>query len=884
MNLIVFILLWLGVNTLAQGTAGSAEDIAFNAASRGFQDGFFEKAEKDFADFARFYPNSERVAEAILLQAQCLFRLARYDETLKLLDDTYLTKYPRVRDRSRYWIAEAYYQKGKYAEAAGIYGVILKDHPDSFIRSGASFGEAMAHFKMGQVTNTIHLLQNTNGYFHKISLTQTNDEFVLRGLLLLGEALLQTREFQQAESVLEQLGSRSLTPQLVWKRQALLARLRLAAQRPDAALQGLTNLLLAASATGLPEAQAEAALLHGEMLQASGQWEAARQVYEKNKDSLPPDYRRGLLLRLADIYLALTNSAAGIQVMETFLAQFPKDAVNDQANLILGDLRLQSYYALRQSTNPSPDTLKTASLYLQNAQTNFAWVLTNFPASPSVGKAHLSRGRCFWEAENYAEAAKSFQAAFETLQSASLKALARCKWADALFALGNYAEAEKGFGQVVEQYGALPGLPDDLLQEALFQWVRASSRLDHVGSAGKAMEMLLGKFPASPLTERSLLLHSQMLNRLNRPVEARGAATNLLYRFPQSSLEAEARLEMAQSYITEKNWAHAFQEYDQWVSQFTNHSALPLVLYDRAWIYEQGGQEAKAAQLYKDFMTRYPHHPLAAQAQLCIGNYHFNQGQYTDAEAQYQQLYQKTNNPNPMLALQARLSAGRTAYARQNYKEADSYFKELINLLEAQTNSPPDLLAQAFFALGDTFAAAADQATTNRPDPFGDAINAFRRVPEQSRYAPLAWARIGDCHFQKASGDPARYTNAISYYRQAVTATNSPRADIATRSQAEIGIAQALEGLASKRPPAERAALRNAALDHYLNVIHERNLLPGEIPSAFWMDAAGLNAARLLESEGKWAEATAIYDRMIALFPKAKSKWEKKLEAARRRL
>ena len=65
--------------TLRLAAAEAGENEAFNAAARAFQDGFYERAAKELADFAQKFPNSDRLAEAFLFQAQSSFQLKRYE-------------------------------------------------------------------------------------------------------------------------------------------------------------------------------------------------------------------------------------------------------------------------------------------------------------------------------------------------------------------------------------------------------------------------------------------------------------------------------------------------------------------------------------------------------------------------------------------------------------------------------------------------------------------------------------------------------------------------------------------------------------------------------------------------------------------------------------
>lgn len=330
------------------------------------------------------------------------------------------------------------------------------------------------------------------------------------------------------------------------------------------------------------------------------------------------------------------------------------------------------------------------------------------------------------------------------------------------------------------------------------------------------------------------------------------------------------------------NRTDAIKQYDDWVAHFTNDCSLPQAEFDRAWVYEQAGRDADAVRFYTNFVARFPNSPLAPLAQNATGNYFFNQGNYVEAERAYQLLYRNTNWSSGELAYQARLAAGRSAFSRQGFAEAADYFTSLINSLIKDTNSSPELLSQAYLAYGDTLVAMTPSGdVTNSVRKFSEAINAFSRIPETDRLAPRAWGRIADCHLQLAAQDSSRYLQASNFYQKVFSA---PLADIAARSQAEVGLAEVLKKQAATRSPAEQTTLLNLALDHYLNVVLEKNLRPGEQPSPFWLAKAGQDAAQMLENQARWPEVVNLYQRLLSVLPSQQAGLEKKLDQAKRKL
>jgi hypothetical protein len=166
------------------------------------------------------------------------------------------------------------------------------------------------------------------------------------------------------------------------------------------------------------------------------------------------------------------------------------------------------------------------------------------------------------------------------------------------------------------------------------------------------------------------------------------------------------------------------------------------------------------------------------------------------------------------------------------------------------------------------------------------AITAFTRIANEftNALAPLAWGRIGDCYFQWAGQDPAqageRYKRALESYGMVFDSPLADVADVAARSQAEVGVGNICLKNAAVKPSAERKEWVKAALQHYMNVVTKGNLRPGETFDPKWMYEAGIKAARLCENEEQWEQATKIYEQLAAFLPPLRAALEKKITVA----
>src|SRR6185437_11916626 len=101
-----------------------------------------ELAVQDFADFIHKYPNSVRVPEAILYQAQGMLSGGNASGAIDLLATNRAEK---LAPNYLYWLGQAYFQKGDYRSATNTFGRMIAQFPrapdalDATIRQANAF-------------------------------------------------------------------------------------------------------------------------------------------------------------------------------------------------------------------------------------------------------------------------------------------------------------------------------------------------------------------------------------------------------------------------------------------------------------------------------------------------------------------------------------------------------------------------------------------------------------------------------------------------------------------------------------------------------------------------------------------------------------------------
>lgn len=879
-------LFWVAALALSLWTAAAAApetndaQRVFAGAARLFQGSWYDQAEREFASFLLTFPASTNRDEAALLQAQSRFQLKDYAGVVRLLENRLQTNNAKP-DQYLFWLALAQSQLSQFENAAKTYAELLKDHPKSPLRLEASYGEALARFKLGDTARTVELLNDAGSAFVEAAQTSTNRLIVLRGTFLLAEALYAQKNLAAAEKTLTALEGHPLGPEAEWQRQYLLARVAMSDRRGEAALLRVTNLVKIATARSNALLQARSLTLKGEILEEK-EPELAAQSYEEitRISDVSGEQKRQALLKLAQLAISQDRLTVALRQLSQFLEHNPQDPAVDLIRFTLGEAYLRAYRAVG-TTNSETNNLVSLSAntnLLQLARTQFDLVIGQFTNSVWVGKSLLNRAWCFWEEAQLRndptrllECQKALQTAITVLPKSLEHAQAQFKLADCYLQLKDYPQALTNYAPLLNAYSDVPEVKERLLEQALYQVVRTAALAGNLPAAQNAVERLLREFPGGRWSDHALFAYAQALNDAGDFLKANQAFSDFEKRYAQSPLLPEVRLASAHGSAKQGDWASAIQRFDDWVTHFTNHPARAEAEFDRAWCYYQSGRETNAYTLLTNLVSHFPGTGPAAMAQLWLGDFYLNQRDYASAERSYQFLTQATNSVSPDLIRQAMLMAAKAAFFRQGYPDARKYLMPLVD--------DPRIGPEAWFMLGDIEIEESRDAT-NKLAKFEEAINRFARITNffaSSRLAPLAMGKIANCHFQLAAQNTNRYEMATNQYFQLVLA---PNADVTTRSQAEVALGQVLERMADQRP--NRLELLNAALAHYLNVVYHKRLRSGEDPDPYWVGRAAVAAGTLAtERLQRFDEAETLYRTMSRTLPALDSTWTKRLEALR---
>lgn len=864
--------------------ASAAENRAWAAANRAFEDQIWERAEAEFARFAQRFPESSRMPEALLRRAQAQFHQGRFADAIAQLTAA-LPRAGLLSEEYLFWLGHAQFQAGQHAAAAETFERLLREFPNSVRRDEARVALAAARARLAQWPQIIALLGGPDSAPGSVSPTNAPARIQAQARLLLGEAFLAQNQFDRAEAALRSWPER-LSPDdaaLTWQRQFLLCRAALGAGRTNDALQAAATLIELAQTAGRSDLRAQSVAFLAGIHEAAGHREDAAAVWKQNlAPDTPPERQREALLRLTELTLAQGRLDAAIAALEEFLNRFSNAPAADVALLTLGELHLKAH--LMASNAPAgapPESALAASAatnHVRRAVGYFDRLLSAFPDSAQSGRAQLDRGWCFWLEGDHARAAEAFEAAAARLPDSPERVVARFKLGDARFAQRDWAAAREQYAAALAAATNQPAARP-LVPQILQQLVHVNVALTNAEDAAIAMRQLLEwptapeGAPASPTDlgpfARSLLLVGQSFLDARAPERARALFAEFVERFPDSPERPAVELQLARALEKENRWAEAQALYAAWLERFAEHPLRPQAEFFHALAAYHAGAETNALALFTNFVARFPTNSLAPQAQWWIADHFYNRGEFAQAEKSYRLLFQSW--PESELAFEACLMSGRAALGWRNFTGAIECFTNLASRLDC----PPALWAQAVFAYGNTLMLAAG-GETNRLANLEEAIRVFSKIHERqptNEIAALAWGEIAKCYWQLQS-----WSNALSAFERVIAA---PAAGAGARSEAQVGLALLLEEMARAEPATNQPALLRAALSNCLDVLYLKNLREGESPDWFWVKKAGLEAARLAERLGDWAVAVNLYRRLQELLPPLRESLERKIQRAR---
>jgi len=586
----------------------------------------------------------------------------------------------------------------------------------------------------------------------------------------------------------------------------------------------------------------------------AGAGEALRSVVADPRTAA--DRRAQAWYLLADAQVGRTNAVGVIEALRKGVAAAETPEVRQYGEYRLGmqlaqngqieeGVGLLKAFVAAQPQNPvaGPAQLWLANVLLTNgnaqaALSEFQCYLETFASVPGQAHAYEGKGWSLLALRRYVEASTAFMKAYGLHNEPARRAVCLLKTGDAEFAAAHFKTAVDAYRRMLSEFPDAAGAPN-----ALFQLGLSLSSLKETAGALEALEKLIEKYPADPLTEEAMLRSAELRAGSGQYATAIEGYDRLMRTYTNGAAYPAALYGRGMALYSQLEFREALADFEAVVARYAAHPAAEQAFLKRGLCHYWLGQDDQAAELHRQFLAAYTNSPLAPGARLWLGRFEFNRGRYDVAEETF--MGAVTPGTTNALADDALLWAGLSASRRKEFARAADLLAQLVKDYPDSPRIPEARFAQADALTEQSKCAVAiliyDDLIAKQP---------------RSDMAARAWGRKGDCQFALGSEDPKRYEEALQSYRVVV---GHEAASQELSLQAEYKIGRCLEKL--ERPD-------EAIEQYYVKVIvrmlddRQKGFWPTE-GAKVWFTRAAFRAADMLEAASAWKRAVSVLERVV---------------------
>jgi TolA-binding protein len=522
----------------------------------------------------------------------------------------------------------------------------------------------------------------------------------------------------------------------------------------------------------------DAQFFHGEALVQLGRWQEALPEFVRVLEQAPDGVNaRQSLFRAGEAAYMVADDAAAQKYLAAFRQRFGDDPLNAFALTYLGNLELQdkhidaaeklfsdvlkqfpdgpmaleSQFGLAQSWQQDGKLKQASDMYrrvieqggellepalvqlgsTENSLGNYDQALSTlqeftakFPDSQLADKSQLGQGYALHKLGRNADAQailaslaskpemqvdasyllglsqaaeQQWQAAAETLKNIPLDdahALAPAisyHAADALLHAGKTEEAAKEFDRVLNKYADSSWADDSLLGKT-----QLAIQQKDAGACLQLADDLLAKFPDSPLAAQAKLAKGQALAALNKPAEAAEALQSLVDSATDSDPAAAELRTRAQSLLAlSQAKLGQFDEAKQAVTQLVDSAADTDLTSDLKVRVGEMAQAAGKSDVAEELLTGVANgsEKVAGRARTGLAWSHFEAGRWNEAATAFQQVLDA--DPDGPQAAEAALLRGRSLEHLEQFDQALVMYMQVAERYPEASRAAEGLLRAA---------------------------------------------------------------------------------------------------------------------------------------------------------------------------------------------
>jgi len=794
---------------------GSESKRMLTTAKAALEDGLCALAEEQLEQYLRRLKssNAEKGEEPILLLVRALYEQEKYARILEVLKEhKQVEKAARDPGAFVFWRALALHKLDRSDDALEVLSGFDEKHRRSACAGRVQRVLAWCYLDTGQIDPAMEAFAAFEKSFGDSPATPEN-------LLEWSKALMATNRWQDAGEVLGRLVKGPEAGKAVQEGQYWLGRL-LARQGNRA---GATEILmrLGTNEQASADLRADAYFSLAEAHRAVTNMTAAAEALSNGVvRARSPELKRMGGFGLGRLLLEMSRPEEGLPLLKSMIAASPDDPLSGVCQLELAD------FLLEQGRH-------------KEAVDEFQHYLETFTNSVGQAEAHYGKGWGLTGDGRYAEAATAFFKAYELFCDPLKKQECLCKMGDAHFENGQYALASDVYSLLLMEFPE-----SELAARALFQLAESLARAGDTEQAESKFQELIGKCQDRRLSEEAMLRIAELKESRGLWLEAIEGFNNMMNVCSNGAFFARALHNRGLVLYHVFRFNEALRDFERVVSDFSDTAAAKQAFYMRGMCHYGLGRDEESLEICREFVKLHPDSEWTPKVLFWVGNNEYNRGNHETAEKEFIRLADSYGDNH--LADDALLWAGLAASKRKEYRRSIEILTKMAKLCPESSK-----LAKARFAQADALSELGS---------FSESILIFQEIINKypnSELISAAWGRMGDCQFTLGAEDPERYEESMESYR---VVANSSDAAVDLVLQAEYKLGRCLEklGLTDKafRQYYEKVIVRYFE-DREEGIWHSEG-------TKVWFTRAALNAADIMEAQGRWRQVVSILERIIA--------------------
>jgi len=664
--------------------------IAFDRAMCLLGLGRYEDAAGSFGGYRKEHGNAPQAAEAAYRQAFCLHKLGRYDQSHALCGEV-IGAGGAFAPAARELDAENLFLLNNHAEAAKAFALLLENARDEDQRLRFTLRHGQCAYMAGDYAAAAQRLAPLADSRKALA-----DDQLARGVLLLGDALLQTNKPREAAEALGKYLA-------VAKQDRHEAQLKLATAQlrsGDAAAAEKTLAELVKAPADSPWVQ-RGLLEYGQMLYRQNQHPRAAELLGKLLAANPPaDLEAPAMYLLAFMEFDAKRYGESARRFAQLIQKHPRHDLADEAMFQRGRALQEAgdaagaLAAMQQYVAAYPAGRQAAA-----ARQVIAASFTKLGKSQEAAKALASLAAdkktvsdavlydLAWalrETKDSAGSIAAYRRLLAEYPDSRLAPAARVELADWLYEDRQYEPASK----LLEQAIADKRTDTKAATAARYRLGQCYEKLGQADKAAAVFMALAGQGADAAVAAASLYQAGVAYAGLGRTDEAEAALAQMLAKYPKDERASAAMLKLGEVQAQGGKHNEARQTYTQFLAAYPQSEFVYLAQFGIGWSAENQRKYDEARTWYKKVIDGHSG-PVAARAQFQIGETYFAEGQYEKAAAAL--LAVEDVYAYPEWSARALLEAGR---AFEQMKQKELARKQYATVISKYKDRPEAALAE----------------------------------------------------------------------------------------------------------------------------------------------------------------------------------------------